>query len=309
MRWAIAIAGVLACVASVAGTIRIFVTTSSDLYGLEDSANAFIPTVSTVFANGVTVNGYDYWADYDGTLPGPLRPGGFPPVDAPAGTADNPVQVQPGDFAYVWLQFQNEPKGAKINGLQINVRELGTQGPAPVTVSWYLCNNVSNVINNKRWDGTATPPDYPEWRGNPLTCVAITAAGLVNTTTNLPWNLYNGVTRTALLGAIQAPADGTIYELQSPTIWYFAPPAPQVVDGIFQFAELPVCAGDLNCDGNLDFADINPFVMYLSNYAAWEQTFPGCNPLNGDINGDGTYPSLDDIDPFVSVMLEPGGCP
>jgi len=62
------------------------------------------------------------------------------------------------------------------------------------------------------------------------------------------------------------------------------------------------CVGDLNCDGQVSFADINPFVLYLSNNAAWVAAFPGCNPLNGDINGDSTYPAFSDINPFVSLL-------
>ncbi len=64
------------------------------------------------------------------------------------------------------------------------------------------------------------------------------------------------------------------------------------------------CVGDLNCDGMVDFGDINPFVTFLSNQAAWVSAFPGCNPQNGDINGDGTYGegSLGDINPFVVLM-------
>lgn len=62
--------------------------------------------------------------------------------------------------------------------------------------------------------------------------------------------------------------------------------------------------GDMNCDGTTDFADINPFVLYLSNNAGWLAMFPGCDPLNGDINGDGTYgqESLGDINPFVELL-------
>ncbi len=62
--------------------------------------------------------------------------------------------------------------------------------------------------------------------------------------------------------------------------------------------------GDLNCDGVTDFADINPFVLFLSNFAAWQAEFPGCDPANGDINGDGTYGqwSFDDINPFVQLL-------
>jgi hypothetical protein len=65
-----------------------------------------------------------------------------------------------------------------------------------------------------------------------------------------------------------------------------------------------VCAGDLNCDGQISFGDINPFVLYLSNNTLWQATYPGCNPLNGDINGDGVYGqgSFKDINPFVALL-------
>jgi hypothetical protein len=231
---------VLSVAALARADVRLFVTTSSDPYGLEDPANAFLATVSTVYANGVNVNGWDYWADHDGTIPGPIRPGIFPPADAPTGTAANPIEILPGDFAYVWLQYQNEPKGVRINGLEITVREFGTTTPAPVTTNWYLCNNTSNLIANKRWDGPATPPGYPEWHGNPQTFAAITAYGLQNLATNLPWNLWNGISRTALLGAIQASADGKLYELKLPEICYFAPTGwAQMAGGVFQFVPEP----------------------------------------------------------------------
>ena len=241
MKKALCVVAVLALATVASGTVRIFVTSSGDLYGLENPANAFIPTVSTVFANGVNVNGFDYWADYDGTLPGPIRPGSYPPANAPTGTAANPVEIQPGDFAYVWLQFQSEPAGAKINWLSnITVREYGMTVPAAVTTNWYLCNNTSNVIGDKRWDGTATPPDYPEWHGNPQICVAITAYGLKNLFADLPWNLWKGgPARMALLGAVQAPADGTTYELHLQEICYFNGPTPSVTTGFFQFVPEP----------------------------------------------------------------------
>jgi hypothetical protein len=65
--------------------------------------------------------------------------------------------------------------------------------------------------------------------------------------------------------------------------------------------------GDMNCDGTygyLSFGDINPFVLYLSNYASWAATYPDCPPENGDINGDGTFGALSfgDINPFVALL-------
>jgi hypothetical protein len=67
--------------------------------------------------------------------------------------------------------------------------------------------------------------------------------------------------------------------------------------------DCPPNLGDLNCDGAVNFGDINPFVMYLSDYATWQQTYPGCNPRNGDVNGDGDYPSFGDINPFVALLV------
>jgi len=76
------------------------------------------------------------------------------------------------------------------------------------------------------------------------------------------------------------------------------------------------CIGDLNCDGYINFGDINPFVLYLSNYDAWQATYPECSPCNGDINCDGTYGQgeFPDINPFVALMVQcggvqPNGCP
>jgi hypothetical protein len=66
----------------------------------------------------------------------------------------------------------------------------------------------------------------------------------------------------------------------------------------------PLLTGDLNCDGVVDFGDINPFVLCVSDFAAWQALYPDCNPLNADINSDGTYGqgSFGDINPFVALL-------
>ena len=72
-----------------------------------------------------------------------------------------------------------------------------------------------------------------------------------------------------------------------------------------------VCVGDMNCDGTIDWADLNPFVLYLSNDEAWQAEFRCCIKRNGDINCDGTYGtgSFGDINPFVALMTQCGsGC-
>jgi sugar lactone lactonase YvrE len=63
-----------------------------------------------------------------------------------------------------------------------------------------------------------------------------------------------------------------------------------------------VVPGDLNCDASINFGDINPFVLYLSDFAIWQSTYPQCPAENGDVNGDGSYPSFGDINPFVALL-------
>ncbi len=63
-------------------------------------------------------------------------------------------------------------------------------------------------------------------------------------------------------------------------------------------------AGDINCDGAIDFGDINPFVLLLTNPAGYATAFPDCHPLNGDINEDGVV-DFGDINPFVRLLTIP----
>ncbi|MCH8806592.1 MAG: hypothetical protein IH986_10950 [Planctomycetes bacterium] len=65
--------------------------------------------------------------------------------------------------------------------------------------------------------------------------------------------------------------------------------------------------GDLNCDGVLNGADINPFFLALGNPTMYATRFPNCDPMNGDINRDGRLDGAD-INPFF-VCLGGGPCP
>ena len=69
-----------------------------------------------------------------------------------------------------------------------------------------------------------------------------------------------------------------------------------------------LCAGDLNCDGIVDFDDIDPFVAALGCQGGDPNCWPppsmpeipaDCPWLNGDTNGDEAV-DFDDIDPFVA---------
>jgi hypothetical protein len=60
--------------------------------------------------------------------------------------------------------------------------------------------------------------------------------------------------------------------------------------------------GDLNCDGFVTAADIDPFVLLLtSGIGDYQGAFPDCNYLHGDCNEDGVV-SAADIDPFVQIL-------
>jgi hypothetical protein len=70
---------------------------------------------------------------------------------------------------------------------------------------------------------------------------------------------------------------------------------------IRQFVPNNVRSGDLNCDGLVDFDDINPFVLMLSDPDAWQAQYPTCDWRNGDCDGNG-FVDFDDINRFVALL-------
>lgn len=64
-----------------------------------------------------------------------------------------------------------------------------------------------------------------------------------------------------------------------------------------------VVRGDANCDGRLDFGDINPFVSLLTG--SYHQYFPDCDGETFcDMNEDGKV-DFADINPFVAALTNP----
>ncbi len=80
--------------------------------------------------------------------------------------------------------------------------------------------------------------------------------------------------------------------------------APLVDMGAFEFQAPAFATGDVNCDGSVDFFDIDPFLLALFDPAAYAAAFPGCD--NGDVNNDGNVDFFD-IDPFLACLFS--GCP
>lgn len=60
--------------------------------------------------------------------------------------------------------------------------------------------------------------------------------------------------------------------------------------------------GDLNCDGAINAADIDPYVLALTDPVGYATAFPNCDRLAADIDGDGAVNAAD-IDPFVALVV------
>ncbi len=76
---------------------------------------------------------------------------------------------------------------------------------------------------------------------------------------------------------------------------------------VFKIVADGVLDGDLNCDGNISVGDINPFVLAITDAAAYEAAFPDCDIDAADINGD-NMTSVGDINGFVALVTG-GPCP
>jgi hypothetical protein len=69
----------------------------------------------------------------------------------------------------------------------------------------------------------------------------------------------------------------------------------------WEYGPVQLNPGDLNCDGTVDFGDINPFVAALNGVRAYFDLFPNCHWMNADINADGCV-DFRDINPFVTLL-------
>jgi hypothetical protein len=59
--------------------------------------------------------------------------------------------------------------------------------------------------------------------------------------------------------------------------------------------------GDLNCDGYVDFDDINPLTLALLTPDVYATAYPDCSLQIADINGNGVV-DYADVNPFVALL-------
>ncbi len=61
-------------------------------------------------------------------------------------------------------------------------------------------------------------------------------------------------------------------------------------------------AGLARCDGYIDFFDLDPFVLAITDPAGYESAYPDCDIMYADCNLDGVVDFFD-IDPFVELVI------
>ena len=67
-----------------------------------------------------------------------------------------------------------------------------------------------------------------------------------------------------------------------------------------------ILRGDTNCDGGLDFFDIDPFILAPFDPSGYAAAHPTCDLDSADLNADSAV-NFFDIDPFVDCLF--AGCP
>ncbi len=100
------------------------------------------------------------------------------------------------------------------------------------------------------------------------------------------------------------PPGGTANVLMNLTLdeigFTFDATATIAADGVVGPTPRP---GDMNCDGFVNFDDIDPFGLALQGRAAYEAAYPHCRWLNADCNGNGLV-GFGDIDAFLALIGE-----
>ena len=175
---------------------------------------------------------------------------------------------------------------------------LGTDNGGPYPYGW-LFSGFSNDqgldgLNNTWTDGNALYTALAQLSNPPVPAWAPPEGLLV---VNFKFKILRVGTPTAvaLLPSLGLYSHTVVYDGFTPGLIVTGTLSPVSV--------LPLATGDLNCDGVINFRDINPFVLILSNPSQWQATYPGCDFDNGDINCDGSV-NFRDINPFVALLSE-----
>lgn len=92
-------------------------------------------------------------------------------------------------------------------------------------------------------------------------------------------------------------AGQTLYAL-----WFANGKCPPEPMATVSLALTTVEPADVNCDGTVDFFDIDPFLLTLFDPAGYADVYPNCDIANADVNRDGSVDFFD-IDPFLMCLF------
>ncbi|MEW6249438.1 MAG: Ig-like domain-containing protein [Planctomycetota bacterium] len=171
------------------------------------------------------------------------------------------------------------------------------------------------VLNNKIFKDTRIPPrgftnaDYASFGGAPVGLVYADGQYWDTTSYAIPpgaasatVRLYYQSTSKEFVEFLRDEnttnnAGQVLYDL-----WNNNGKSPPELMSSANFAVTPALVpGDLNCDGAVNFDDINPFVLALSGPAGYYAQYPNCNWYHADCDGDGQV-TFADINPFVALL-------
>lgn len=170
--------------------LQVFFTCSAQPYGLTDPALALQPTLAFEDVNTGTPG-------FEGHDSDSYQVAAFPPLAAWGQTPE----IHAGEFAYIWIRFNNETNSRRILNLSIDL--TGT----PAEVAYYVVNDHAISDIHLRWGGSYDAPDADAFRQDPQILSSSTSYGIYNRAVTQvdAWNLYDAATRTALLGAVRFP--------------------------------------------------------------------------------------------------------
>ncbi len=169
-----------------------------------------------------------------------------------------------------------------------NYGQGGRGGNAGTALYWHVVQNGSFSGPMNEVDGVFTPGQNYHLR------VTVTGAAYAV-------YVHGGATAATTLTTAAIPHGRVGLYDDQPNVGAGGFGPPQTFSNFQLQGTLAVTPGDMNCDGVVNFSDINPFVRALSDPAGYAQAYPGCNILNGDLNGDGSV-GFDDINPFVALL-------
>ncbi len=102
---------------------------------------------------------------------------------------------------------------------------------------------------------------------------------------------------------IQVPEDAAPGTVNVITLHAYAPETGAELTSEIQLV-IPELGepGDMNCDGVVNFFDIDGFVLALTDPAGYVEAYPDCDAMLADVNGDGSVDFFD-IDAFVMLIM------